>query len=791
MASKMATASLLALMFTMAMGVHDGNKTFGQSLPEKPVTKYIHSVPIYNYQWFHKHAKTSTMNEKDTTPYTTWLIAVHDKADKKMRDFCAVTEMGKRHCIWVLESMSSFHFNGTEDELALFLNVHNWMVEFVEPDSEMHIARGIHDLPGVEQDDPAWGIDRIDQRSCIGGSYKPGLKGGWAKGIHVFILDTGIRISHHDFEGRAVAAFDATSGRVQTCNPYDTNCAADRKSGHGSHCAGIVGGKTYGAAKKVLLYAGKVLSDEGRGGLSGIIGGIDYVVKYGKRPVIASMSLGAPGNSNYYKRAIDVAVSKGVVVTVAAGNEHSNACNFQPAFVQSAITVGSTVNPMKYKGCVDVVSYFSNYGPCVDIFAPGSDITSVGRSCDTCKAVMSGTSMACPLVAGAAAIVLTAYPGADANKVKALLKQHSSKIRTLPGGENGYQKPDSTPDLLYIGAQWKVGGPTPTPTPRSRRRRTPAPKPTPTPTPPGQCADRNSNCPQWAAKGFCATKATSMFLVCPKSCYACSAKRVCNPSIYTGLTCIDGTTCAAGDWGCCGAKSKRAFCPAVGKQTKMCTGGACGTPNYKCQAVFGPTPCFQMCNPSTCFGLTCTNGKCCSPGDWDCCGTGKAKYLNRKYCPTFGSNLIMCWDGACVNELSVCIDHGPAALHGEPCGGKASSVNSSSFVVKDQYMTTRQAEIQSAVEVQQALRGQFAYEGLLDEPSADEGLEGPSADGGLDEPSADGGQSAAEEQPVREASANGQLLQVSVGIIAVAGIIMGVKWHKSAAREIKVKPYLG
>merc|ERR1719399_2626525 len=270
--------------------------------------------------------------------------------------------------------------------------------DFAEPD--MPIA-AIPDIDAQENDEsllelsgPTWGIDRIDARSGRDGSYS--VSGG--SGVHVYILDTGITVSHNDFGGRAIATIDATGGNgVSECGG-SSYCARDA-NGHGTHCAGTTSGSTWGVAKQSTVHACKVLGDSGSGYTSWITGSMDWVVSRGSKPAVMSMSLGGPGTSSAYRNAINAAVNSGVVVVVAAGNENSNACNFSPAFVPSAITVGATDSR-------DRRSSFSNYGSCVDIFAPGKYITSASHSSNSGTAQMSGTSMACPHVSGVAAVLL-------------------------------------------------------------------------------------------------------------------------------------------------------------------------------------------------------------------------------------------------------------------------------------------------------------------------------------------------------------------------------------------------
>jgi len=281
----------------------------------------------------------------------------------------------------------------------------------------------------------SWGLDRIGvSQSTTGG-----------QGVHVYVLDTGVRTTHSDFGGRAIPTLEVTSSWPQECEG-STSCARD-VHGHGTHCAGTVGGTTYGVAPKSTIHGVKVLSDDGFGEGSWTIGAIDWVMSSGERPAVISMSLGAPGVSQADKVAIDRATSSGITVVVAAGNENANACSFSPAFVPSAITVGSTTSG-------DSRSWFSNYGRCVDIYAPGSDIISAGHQSNQQSATMSGTSMACPHVSGAAALLLESNPDWKSSQVL------SSMLTSAVSGAISDLTSSDPDKLLFVGE-----GSAPTPAP--------------------------------------------------------------------------------------------------------------------------------------------------------------------------------------------------------------------------------------------------------------------------------------------------------------------------------------
>jgi len=267
-------------------------------------------------------------------------------------------------------------------------------VAYVEQDAVMTIAQST-------QNDATWGLDRVDQPDRpLNGTYTYDNSGA---GVRAYIIDTGILTSHADFGGRAVGGFSAFSGGSEDCN------------GHGTHVAGTVGGTTWGVAKGVTLVAVRVLDCNGSGTTSGVIAGVDWVTANHQQPAVANMSLGG-GASSSLDTAVDNSIQAGVTYAVAAGNgdrrgRQQDACNYSPARVPAAITIGATTTS-------DAKTSWSNYGSCVDWFAPGASITSAWHTSTSATNTISGTSMAAPHVAGAAALYLVANPGATPEEVR-------------------------------------------------------------------------------------------------------------------------------------------------------------------------------------------------------------------------------------------------------------------------------------------------------------------------------------------------------------------------------------
>merc|ERR1719384_1571281 len=274
------------------------------------------------------------------------------------------------------------------------------------------------------------------------------------RGTHIYVMDTGIRITHQDFGGRAVATLDtiAGGGTPVECNPTDATCAADDNS-HGTHVAGTAGGNTYGVARDAVLHAMKVCCNAG----FNVIAGMDWIAQFAQKPAVMTMSLGSYTTPESSRVAVNAVVNSGVTVTLRAGNRGTDSCLKSYTFIASAIGVGSSTSTNARSG-------FSNFGTCNAIFAPGSSIVSASSSSDTGTSTKSGTSMAAPHVAGAVALLLEENPSLVAGEgVRSELR-----ARATPGMLTGLLAGD--PNLFLNVGQPYTGPPTPPPP-------TPAPPP--------------------------------------------------------------------------------------------------------------------------------------------------------------------------------------------------------------------------------------------------------------------------------------------------------------------------
>jgi subtilisin family serine protease len=338
-------------------------------------------------------------------------------------------------------------------ELESMVFLQSTHVELLEPDNKDYLIPELEDLDVASTASTAsWGLERV-------GVPQRGFTG---KGQTIYVQDTGVRTSHTDFGGRAFAGIDLTTGQgVEVCDAASTTCAGDRQ-GHGTHCAGSAAGTRFGVASGATVQAVKTLSDQGSGARSWQMAAIDWVTVNGAKPSVISMSLGGSGADPAYTKAIGAATAAGITVVVAAGNSNADACNFSPAFAAEAITVGATTNSNQRAS-------YSNYGQCNNIMAPGSAIVSASASSNTGSRSLSGTSMACPHVSGAAALMLEADPSLNRDQILQAMIDSSRK-----GLISGLKRNDPT-EFLWVGS-----------------------------SPPTRAPPSGETCPWWCATRMCA-----------------------------------------------------------------------------------------------------------------------------------------------------------------------------------------------------------------------------------------------------------------------------------------------
>ncbi len=290
-------------------------------------------------------------------------------------------------------------------------------VAYVEQDRQVSIA-------ATQSNTPSWGLDRLDRRDLpLNTTYSSPNSGA---GVTAYVIDTGIRTTHSDFGGRAVWGVNTVDSTNSDCN------------GHGTHVAGTLGGKIYGVAKSVKLVAVKVLDCNGSGTFSAVAAGVDWVTAHHTTGLaVASMSLTGEGSDAAAETAVRNSIADGITYAIASGNAGADACNYTPARVTQAITVNATTR-------TDARAAYSNYGTCTDIFAPGDQITSTWNTSNSATQVSSGTSMATPHVAGAAAIILAANPTYTPSQVAQVLLSNGSAGRVSDRGTGSPSR------LLYV-----------------------------------------------------------------------------------------------------------------------------------------------------------------------------------------------------------------------------------------------------------------------------------------------------------------------------------------------------
>jgi len=297
----------------------------------------------------------------------------------------------------------------TESTLSQILA--NPEVQYVDQDLVVRTSQACT----VQSTVPSWGLDRVGEKELnLDGNFHYGTQAG--EGVDAYVIDTGVYIAHNDFQGRAIW------GATFTGDNNNADC-----NGHGTHVAGTIAGTLHGIAKKANVIAVKVLNCGGSGSWTGVIQGIQWTVtryETTKRPSNANMSLGG-GYTQSVNDATAAAVAAGVIMVVAGGNSNTDACTFSPASTVDAITVGSTTVVDNGQTEEDARSTFSNYGPCTDVFAPGSLITSAWIGGVNAVNTISGTSMAAPHVAGVVSAIQGLNPTLAPKPIENILKAQS------------------------------------------------------------------------------------------------------------------------------------------------------------------------------------------------------------------------------------------------------------------------------------------------------------------------------------------------------------------------------
>ncbi|KAI9695387.1 MAG: serine protease [Bogoriella megaspora] len=359
---------------------------------------------------FKKHVK-----HEDTVAHHSWVQDLHTTSQnerlelRKRSQFPIIDEIyeGLKHTFHIPNGILGY--SGHFDDQTIEQIRRHPDVEYIEKDSEVHTMKSSNDAE-VEKNAP-WGLARISHRSPLSfgtfNKYLYSSDGG--QGVDVYVIDTGTNVDHVDFEGRA------SWGKTIPNNDEDKD-----GNGHGTHCSGTVAGKKYGVAKKANIKAVKVLRSNGSGSMSDVVKGVEFAAeehaknvealkkgkgKKGFKGSAANMSLGG-GKSPTLDLAVNAAVDAGIHFAVAAGNDNADSCNYSPAAAEKAVTVGAST-------LADERAYFSNYGKCNDIFAPGLNILSTWIGSKYAVNTISGTSMASPHIAGLLAYLLSLQPAKD------------------------------------------------------------------------------------------------------------------------------------------------------------------------------------------------------------------------------------------------------------------------------------------------------------------------------------------------------------------------------------------
>ncbi|KAI9276650.1 serine protease [Phascolomyces articulosus] len=370
------------------------------------------------------------LNNEKVDSHTSWVREMTAAKDEGIFDaWLHPDSIGIRH-VYNMPGLSGYAGKFGKDVVELIRRSED--VAFIERDSMAYTSELQRSAP--------WGLARISHRESLTletfNKYKYEADGG--EGVNVFVIDTGVNVKHVDLEDRAVWGKTIPKGDED-----------EDGNGHGSHCAGTIAGKRFGVAKKANITAVKVLRSNGSGTMADVIAGVDWATEEHNKAAVAAQKAGKPfkgsvanmslggGKVTALDLAVNGAVDAGIVFAVAAGNDNSDACNYSPAHAENAITVGAST-------LYDDRAYFSNYGPCVDVFAPGLNIQSIWRGSPYATNTISGTSMASPHVAGLAAYFLSLEEqGASPKEIKQKILDLSSKDKLT-------KIPKDTPNLLIF-----------------------------------------------------------------------------------------------------------------------------------------------------------------------------------------------------------------------------------------------------------------------------------------------------------------------------------------------------
>ncbi|KIW51903.1 subtilisin-like protease [Exophiala xenobiotica] len=396
------------------------------------------------------------VTERDASAHHSWVQDVHLSRETRKQELRKRSQVafsddtvfeGLRHTYNIPGGFLGYAGHFDEDVIELVRRHPD--VEYIERDSEVHTLK---ESPSLEKNAP-WGLARISHRDALNfgdfNKYLYSADGG--EGVDAYVIDTGTNIDHVDFEGRA------SWGKTIPAGDEDID-----GNGHGTHCSGTIAGKKFGVAKKANVYAVKVLKSNGSGTMSDVVKGVEWAAeahssalsaakkgkKKGFKGSVANMSLGG-GKSRVLDLAVNAAVDAGLHFAVAAGNDNADACNYSPAAADKAITVGAST-------LADERAYFSNYGTCTDIFAPGYNILSTWIGSKYATNIISGTSMASPHICGLLAYFLSLQPANDSAYAVADITPKQMKANMIAIATEGAlsNMPSDTVNLLA----WNGGG---------------------------------------------------------------------------------------------------------------------------------------------------------------------------------------------------------------------------------------------------------------------------------------------------------------------------------------------